>query len=291
MGSIRARYLQAIKELPAGVTVNDLRLLLVEHLGFRNYAELDLNLDQKLTDPEKFEISFAELISGKPVQYIVKNANFYGRDYYVDERVLIPRPETEELVEHVLDYISQSKQSKPFTVVDVGTGSGVIAIEIAKRANAQIHATDISFEALEVAKKNALTHDAKIIFHHGNLLEPILNKKIAVDLIVSNPPYIYPNEKLENKVFDHEPHLALFANEGIDYHCEILRQAKKLNKEKILVFMEIGETQEQPLKDFLKNEYPYSTFKFIKDMQGKTRIIQVELLGEYHEKNNFINTK
>ncbi|MGI6713922.1 MAG: peptide chain release factor N(5)-glutamine methyltransferase [Bacilli bacterium] len=280
MVTIRERYQSALKELPPDVSVNDLRLLLVEHLHFSNYAELDLNFNQELTDLSRFESDFNELKKGKPVQYIVRNANFYGRDYYVDERVLIPRPETEELVGLVLKELAKTPKKEQLILVDVGTGSGVIAIECAKRLNADVHAIDISDDALEVAKINANNHHADITFHQGDLLTPLVKKKIKVDIIVSNPPYINPKEKLDKKVFDYEPHLALFAQDGIDNYRKILQQAQLIKKDQVFLFFEIGEQQEKVLTSFLKLEFPGAEYKFTRDLQRKTRFLQVKLHEE-----------
>ena len=148
------------------------------------------------------------LEEGEPVQYIVGNVNFYGYNLDVDKRVLIPRRETEELVEEVI------KRSKVFdnpVIIDVGTGSGAIAISLSKELNTHVYASDISLDALEVAKINIDKNNADVELINGNMLKPYIDSGIKVDIIVSNPPYIKEDEQIEDIVKNNEPNLALYA--------------------------------------------------------------------------------
>src|SRR5690625_3975030 len=148
-----------------------------------------------------------------PVQHLTGYEYFYGRKFHVNEHVLIPRPETEQLVEHVINAAYEHTSQGPLTIVDLGTGSGVIAITLALELNfAQVYATDISEEALHVAKENAKKHHANVQFMLGNFAEPLIKSHIETDIIVSNPPYIaYDEEKTLSKTVKHDPELALYA--------------------------------------------------------------------------------
>ena len=205
------------------------------------------------------------LNDGIPVQYIVGNVDFYGITLKVNENVLIPRFETEELVSKVIKY---SKNFKNPTIVDIGTGSGAIAISLKKKISCDVIATDISKEALEVAKDNALNNDAKIDFRLGNLLEPLDGQ---YDIIVSNPPYIAYDEEIMDIVKDNEPHIALYApNNGLYYYEEILKNVKKNLKEKYLIAFEIGDKQGNAIKE-LSKKYLINEAIIEKDMHGRDR--------------------
>ena len=277
MSTIRELYLSALKQLDKLVATNDLRLLLLELQHFANYAELDINQNKQFDDEDSFWAAFKRLNKGEPVQYIVNNANFFGHDYYVDQRVLIPRPETEELVDYALKDIENKFKNRSVVIADIGTGSGVIAIECAKKLkNAVLYATDIDERALEVARKNANTHQQQIIFHSGNMLDPLIEKHIKVDVIISNPPYIKPSAAVDIHVRDYEPNIALFAKHGIDYYQEIINKSTEVKRDTLYMYFEIGEDQEADLSEFIQKFYPNIKFKFKRDLQGKTRFLFIE---------------
>ena len=212
------------------------------------------------------EEALKELEKGKPVQYIVGNVDFFGINLKVNENVLIPRFETEELVDKVINY--SKIFNKKLKVVDIGTGSGAIAITLKKKLNAELTATDISNEALEVAKENALINNVQIDFKLGNLLEP-LNEKY--DILVSNPPYIAYDEEIMEIVKNNEPHLALYAaNNGLYCYEEILKNVKNYLNEKALIAFEIGEKQGEALRE-LSLKYLNIEAKIEKDLQGRDR--------------------
>ena len=212
------------------------------------------------------EEALKQLEAGRPVQYIVGNVNFYGINLKVNENVLIPRFETEELVDRIINYAK--KQNKTLKIVDIGTGSGAIAITLKKKLNAKVTATDISDAALEVAMENALVNDVQIDFKLGNLLEP-LNQKY--DILVSNPPYIAYDEEIMEIVKNNEPHLALYApNNGLYYYEEILKNVRNYLNEKALIAFEIGEKQGESIKE-LSLKYLGVEAKIEKDLQGRDR--------------------
>lgn len=186
------------------------------------------------------------LENGEPVQYIVGNVDFYGYILNVNKDVLIPRRETEELVEEV---IKRSKLFNNPTIIDIGTGSGAIAISLSKELNCHVYASDISNKALMVAKENAIKNNANITFLQGDMLKPFIDNKIKVDIIVSNPPYIKENEEIEDIVKNNEPNIALYAkNNGLEFYESILKDANKVLKEKYLIAFEIGKTQGNDIK-------------------------------------------
>ena len=186
------------------------------------------------------------LENGEPVQYIVGNVDFYGYILNVNKDVLIPRRETEELVEEV---IKRSKLFNNPTIIDIGTGSGAIAISLSKELNCHVYASDISNKALMVAKENAIKNNANITFLQGDMLKPFIDNKIKVDIIVSNPPYIKENEEIENIVKNNEPNIALYAkNNGLEFYESILKDANRVLKEKYLIAFEIGKTQGNDIK-------------------------------------------
>lgn len=217
--------------------------------------------------------AISKLNNGIPVQYIVGNVNFYGYIFEVNNNVLIPRFETEELVNKTINYVKKYFNEE-INIADIGTGSGCIAITLKKELNnSVVDAVDISDKALSVAKMNASNNNANVNFYLGNLLEP-LNKKY--DCIISNPPYISYNEKIMNIVKNNEPNIALYAdNNGLYYYEEIIKNCNKYLKEKSLIAFEIGYTQGYNIKKIVKKYLPNSKVSLEKDLQGKDRFLFV----------------
>ena len=206
-----------------------------------------------------------KLAAGLPVQYIIGNVDFYGITLKVNEDVLIPRFETEELVSKVIQYSSYFRNP---SIVDIGTGSGAIAITLKKKLTSSVTATDISKKALNVAKENALGNNVSINFKEGNLLEPLTEK---YDIVVSNPPYIAYDEEIMDIVKNNEPHLALYApNNGIYYYEEILKNIKKYLNDKYLIAFEIGESQGKKIQE-LSKKYLDNEAIIEKDLSGRDR--------------------
>ena len=209
------------------------------------------------------------LNNGEPVQYIVGNVDFYNSNFIVNKNVLIPRFETEELVLNTINFIKEYF-NKP-KVLDIGTGSGAIAISIKKEIDSIVYATDISKEALEVAKENAKRNKVDINFINTNLYDGI-NEKF--DVIVSNPPYIRYDEEIDEVVKNNEPHIALYAdNNGLYYYEEILKNIKNILNDKYLIAFEIGKDQAEDINK-LKDKYlPDSSILLKKDLEGRDRMI------------------
>ena len=219
------------------------------------------------------EDAIKRLEKGESVQYIVGNQDFYGYIINVDKRVLIPRRETEELVEEV---INRSTNFTELKIADIGTGSGAISIALSKELNTKVIATDISLDAIEVAKENVKENNADVEVFQGDMLEPLIKNDIKVNILVSNPPYIKEDEEIEKVVYNNEPHLALYAKEdGTEFYRKILKDCSKVLEEKYLIAFEIGETQ-----GIVVRELAYKYLKDIKvevkkDLSGKDRMVFV----------------
>ena len=208
----------------------------------------------------------------EPVQYIFGKAHFMGHDFKVNESTLIPRPETEELVEAI---IQASEKTKPKTILDIGTGSGCIAITLALNTSAKVYALDVSPEVLQVARKNARDLDADVSFFEGNILTQPLSSHY--DLIVSNPPYVRAIEKrlMKKNVVDFEPQAALFVpdSDPLVFYKVIGRQAMAHLSAGGQLFLEINEAFGPDLVQMLSS-LGFSKVKLWKDMQLKDRFIR-----------------
>ena len=216
------------------------------------------------------EDAIKRLDSGEPVQYIVGNVDFYNYNFIVNNNVLIPRFETEELVDYTIKYLKENFD-KTIDILDIGTGSGAIAVSLKKELDANVTATDISKDALEVAKENANGNGAKIEFIETNLYDGI-DKKF--DCVISNPPYISHDEEIMEVVKNNEPNIALYAdNNGLYYYEQILKNINKILKDKYLVAFEIGETQFKDINKYISEYLPNSNVELKKDLQGRDRMI------------------
>lgn len=218
---------------------------------------------------KKYFSTIDRLINGEPIQYITNSQDFMGYNFYVDNNVLIPQPDTEILVEEVLKSVNNKSK-----ILDLCTGSGAIAISISKKSNIEVVASDISREALNIAEKNASNLDAKVIFIESDMFENIDEK---FDIIVSNPPYIETNTIYDlPKEVQNEPHLALDGGkDGLDFYRIIAKQAKEYLLENGKLFLEIGYNQKESVHDILKNE-KYKNIECIKDYAGNDRVIIAE---------------
>ncbi|MGV3078731.1 peptide chain release factor N(5)-glutamine methyltransferase [Streptococcus sp. 32226D021BW] len=235
-----------------------------------NFTEFLLLLRQEVStaDQELLNHIFQQLSQHRPAQYIVGKADFHDLEFAVDERVLIPRPETEELV----DLILQENSRAGLRILDIGTGSGAIAISLAKaRPDWEVVAVDISEDALAVAQENARSNQVSVQFIQSDVLQAVTGQ---FDIIVSNPPYISPDDKDEvgANVLASEPHLALFAEEnGLAIYRQIAEQAGTFLKENGKLYFEIGYKQGQALTDLLALHFPEKRVRVIKDQFGQDR--------------------
>ncbi|HIX82347.1 MAG TPA: peptide chain release factor N(5)-glutamine methyltransferase [Candidatus Erysipelatoclostridium merdavium] len=252
--------------------------VLFYHLANKEPHELYLMYDEEV-DPEleaKFLAGMEEYYQGRPIQYIKGVETFFGRDFKVNEDVLIPRYETEELVENILYHIDDYfSDYQTIDLCDVGTGSGAIAISLAlEEPRTNVYASDISSKAIEVAKQNAANLGANVNFMVGDLLEPLLEKEIKVDIFVSNPPYIPNNQEIEAMVKDNEPHVALFGgNDGLYFYRRIFKEVKPLLKDRALLAFEMGFDQRELMEEALQTYFPDDRHEIIKDINGKDRML------------------
>ncbi len=218
-----------------------------------------------------------ELEKGIPVQYIVGSTNFYGYEFKVNKNVLIPRFETEELVEKTIEYIHKLFNKK-VKIIDLGTGSGCIAITLKKEVDSEVTAVDISDDALNVARENATVNNVNINFIKSNMLDEISDK---YDVIISNPPYIAYDEEIMDIVKNNEPHIALYAdNEGLKFYEEILKKASNNLEDNYLIAFEIGYMQGLKIKDIASKYLPNSNMIISKDLSGKDRFIFITNKGK-----------
>ncbi len=243
------------------------------------YADWDKEM------PKEAWYSYSRLLDrrskGEPGAYITGHREFYGLDFYVDHRVLIPRPESEALVELAIDYVTEScRPSSRVLIADIGTGSGALAVALVKNLpSATVYATDISREALEVADINIRRHDVedKVSLLEGDLLDPLPQQ---VDVIVSNPPYVIREDcdALPIEIREHEPTIALDGgSDGLDVIHRLLNQIQSKLKSGGALFMEMGYDQGQRVKSLAEALFPRAQIGLAKDLSGIDRVLAVYL--------------
>lgn len=278
MATVKQLINEAESKLDAEYKDVNVAKVLFYHLANKEPHELYLMYDEEV-DPEleaKFLAGMEEYYQGRPIQYIKGVETFFGRDFKVNEDVLIPRYETEELVENILYHIDDYfSDYQTIDLCDVGTGSGAIAISLAlEEPRTNVYASDISSKAIEVAKENAANLGANVNFMVGDLLEPLLEKEIKVDIFVSNPPYITNNQEIEAMVKDNEPHVALFGgNDGLYFYRRIFKEVKPLLKDRALLAFEMGFDQRELMEEALQTYFPDDRHEIIKDINGKDRML------------------
>ena len=247
------------------------KILIAELLNC-NPLELLNHLQEEVSN-EKIELLKKEikaLEENKPLQYVLGYVNFYGNKFVVDERVLIPRFETEELVENTIKYIKKLL-TEPVDIIDLGCGSGVIGITLEKKVSTKtVDLIDISKDALEVAKINCEKLNSKCNLIQSDMFENVEKK---YDVIISNPPYIKENEIIEDIVKENEPHLALYAGkDGLDCYKKILETVNEYKKEKCLIAFEIGYQQAEDIKRLVDKYIPKAQVIIKKDLSDKDRM-------------------
>ena len=236
--------------------------------------------DLRLSESEMLTFHFAvkDLLKNKPIQYIIGETEFCDLKFKVNENVLIPRPETSELVYKIVER-QKTKDKRQLSILDIGTGSGCIAISLAKNIpGSKVHALDISEKALEVAKENAINNNVDVTFINDDILSLKNNIETKFDIIVSNPPYVRELEKAEmrDNVLNWEPHNALFVsdNDPLIFYRNILEFAKNNLKQNGEIWFEINEYLGKEMTDLCK-EYGFSDVEIFKDFRGKERIVKV----------------
>lgn len=227
---------------------------------------------------KKFDDGMARILKQEPMAHVLGYSWFYGYKMIVNEDVLIPRSETEELCAHILSRMDTCfPDSSELECADVGTGSGAIAIALTKE-EPKVHmtATDISEEALVTARKNAELNEADVAFVSGDMLKPLIEQGKKLDVLISNPPYIPSGEEMEKSVVDYEPHVALFGgSDGLKFYREIFTNCRTLLKPKAFMAFEMGWDQRQRMSALVKETLPEARFEILKDMNGKDRMLFV----------------
>lgn len=263
-----------------GLSANTLKAFIFE-LCNDNNVNLYLEMDNECLPiiEQKYEEGIIRLLNDEPMNYVLGYSYFYGYKMLVNNDVLIPRYETEELVGLILSKYDEYYPKMNINICDVGTGSGAIAIALKKEEDRlNVYASDISNEAVAVAKKNAKINDADVTFMVGSMLEPYIENNIKVDILVSNPPYIKNDEVLENSVKDYEPHLALFGgDDGLKFYRIIFDDVLKVVKENGLMFFEMGYDQKENLTNLAKEYFPYAKVEVFKDINKKDRMLMIKL--------------
>ena len=252
--------------------------VLFYHLAHKEPHQLYLMMDEEVDEEllKQFQDGMQRYMNGEPIQYINGKENFFSRDFIVNENVLIPRYETEELVENILykidDYFDDYSS---IDLCDVGTGSGAIAITLTlEEPKLNVVATDISEEALEVAKANASELDAQVTFYQGDMLEPLIDRQQKFDIFVSNPPYIPQDQEIESVVKDNEPHVALFGgNDGLYFYRKIFKDVRHVLKDRALLTFEMGFDQRELMSQAVEQYFPGIPYEIIKDINGKDRML------------------
>lgn len=253
---------------------NEAKMLLANILGY-DTLELINHLDEIISteNVDKYKKSIEAVKNNKPLQYVLGNVNFFGYEFDINENVLIPRFETEELVDRVIKFLNLNFTDAK-DIIDLGCGSGVIGITLKKKCpNLNVTCLDISEEALMVARGNSKKLDADITFIKGDMLDNVCKK---YDVIVSNPPYIALDEEIEDIVKNNEPHLALYAGiDGLDCYRKIFNEAKKVLNNKFLIALEIGFTQKEAITKLALEALGDVKVECFKDLSLKDRIIFV----------------
>ena len=276
---LREVYKQYVSELSSLYPESEARMLVM--WIFEDYLSVtrkDLLANLPLTViPEGLEVAMGRLMAGEPVQYILGKAPFYGRYFKVGPGILIPRYETEELVQLILN-----NHKGKMKVLDLGTGSGCIAITLALEwVEAEVKAIDISDHALELAKVNASELKAKLSFAKADLLADVLDLG-KYDIVVSNPPYVLENERsmMHPNVLDHEPSVALFVpdNDPLQFYKAIVFHAKSHLNPNGYLYVEINEAFGPEVKDLMQKE-GFSGIQLYQDLNGKDRVVYGKYLA------------
>ena len=278
----RTEFIQQLTSIyDAGEAESFFYLILEENHQMKR-IDLALNSDLSFSDTEiqYWNSILDELKKEIPIQYLLGKTSFYGLEFEVNENVLIPRPETEELVEWIVESQKSKAKSQKSKILDIGTGSGCIAISLAKNIpNATVFAIDISEKALATAKKNAEINGVNVVFIEKNILKTE-DLEQYFDIIVSNPPYVRELEKQEirKNVLDNEPHLALFVedNDALIFYRKIAELAQKNLTQNGQLFFEINQYLGTETVDLLE-KMNFKNIELRKDIYGNDRMIKAEI--------------
>lgn len=273
MPTYREIYFSLLKENNKYLNKNVIISLLTDVSKFDDRMVLYANFDKEIKDIEHLMVNVDLVKKGMPYQYVLGYSYFLGNKIIVNKDVLIPRQETEQLTVDTIVYLRKAftKNDTP-VIADVCTGSGAIANAIEYEIpNAKIYGTDISLYALKIAKKNT----KKVELLCGNLIDPLIDKKVKLDVLICNPPYIENISNIDKQVWDYEPHLALIASPSTKCYEEIFQKADLVMKEHYLMAFEIEEDMEEALIKLMNKYLPGCTYRFHKDIYDKTRFLYI----------------
>ena len=285
----KTHFFDSLKNIQDEQEIESFFFILTEYLHNLKRVDVALNPNFELSEAaiEKWNAILAQLQQEKPIQYITREAWFYGLRFEVNENTLIPRPETEELVEWIIESQKSEVQSRKLEILDIGTGTGCIPISLkANLPQANVSAIDVSEKALEVAKRNAVSNKVEINFIQTNILEvedlnqlpsSITHHLSSYNIIVSNPPYVRNLEKQEIKknVLNYEPHLALFVEDtdALLFYRKIAQLALKNLSPNGLLFFEINQYLGRETVELLEN-LGFKNIELKKDIYGNDRMIK-----------------
>ena len=276
LGEILADAKQRIRPVSGSASL-DAQLLIAEVLD-ANRAHVIAHPEKVLTSKQADQIEqwVVRREQGEPIAYILGRRAFYDRDFMVTSDVLIPRPETEHLLEIALEF---AETRTTLVAVDVGTGSGAIAVTFkANVPSAIVYATDISADALKVAQRNAVNHRADVEFFQGDLLQPMIDAGTTLDLVMANLPYIETEEMLELAVSKYEPRLALDGgDDGLDLVRRLLKQAEGICNKDAMILLEIGANQGEKTRNQAYELLKPADVSIIQDYAGHDRVIKILL--------------
>ena len=285
----KTHFFDLLKNIQDEQEIESFFFILTEYLHNLKRIDVALNPDFEISDAaiEKWNVILTELQQEKPIQHITGEAWFYGLKFEVNENTLIPRPETEELVEWIIESQKSKVKSQKFEILDIGTGTGCIPISLkANLPHVNVSAIDVSEKALEVARRNAVSNKVEINFIQTNILEvedlsqlqtPNFQLPTSFDIIVSNPPYVRNLEKQEIKknVLDYEPHLALFVEDtdALLFYRKIAQLALKNLSPNGLLFFEINQYLGKETVELLEN-LGFKNIELKKDIYGNDRMVK-----------------
>ena len=272
MPTNREIYFQLLKENNKYLSKSVIVSLLADANDFDDRMTLYKDFDKEVKNIDRVFANAERVKNGEPYQYVLGYSYFLGQKILLDENVLIPRQETEQLTVDTLVYLKDKLLDSDAVIADVCTGSGAIASVIEKEMpRASIFATDISEKALEIAAKNV--NRTKLLL--GNLVDPLIERNIKLDVLICNPPYIENEERIDEQVWKHEPHLALLANPGTKCYEEIFSKHKQLMKEHFLMAFEIEDDMEEKLTSLINKYIDKCEYRFDKDIYNKTRFLYI----------------
>lgn len=282
VGEVYNEALKIAKEYD--ISGADIRRLIAHDEGFREQIDVIFNREKEMTSENMFYAQLEELKEGKPVEYVMHEASFLTNKLYVDERVLIPRGETEELVANITERIRDYFDPRNYLVVaDIGTGSGAISLALKEYfPNWLISAVDISKDALDVAKINFQNYHVDIETLQGDALEPFIQKGQKLDVIVSNPPYILDPKDAQESVRKYEPATALWLDKNNSVYEKIFANAERVKKHALFIALEISPDLEGYLTNLMKKYLRHYEYEFVNDLNGMKRFLFV-FLGEENE--------